>query len=579
MVDLKAVPFCLSDDDIAWVENTIAGMTLEEKIGQLFIVLANRKDEDYLRHQVEDFHVGGSRYTGGTSREIYEQNKTYQRLAKIPLLIAANCEQGGSGSCSDGTYVASEPACGACADTQTAYNMGYVSGREATAIGCNWTFAPISDILFNWRNTIVNNRAFGRDVDKVIACAKAYIEGAHQSNILCTAKHFPGDGSEERDQHLVMGCNDLSCDEWDASYGRVYRSLIESGLETIMVGHICQPAYQRHFHPGLEDRDILPATLCPELLQNLLRGQLGFNGLILTDASHMAGMTNAATRYKQVTGAISAGCDMFLFFDPSGEEQKYLREGLECGDVTPQRLDDALHRILGMKAKLGLHKKQAAGIFAADESALACVGCEEHHKLAAQAADSSITLVKDTQNLLPVDPARYKRARLYFIESAPKTARSKGDPARQLVIDELKAAGFEVDVQCNYYELARSNTDANIDELITASDNYEDFRSKYDIVFYFVNMRGYAKENNVRITYSAGHSAETPWWTKIVPTVCVSLNYTNHLYDLPMMQTYINAYSDTAEYIHAVVEKICGKSPFKGSYDENVWCGRWDTRL
>ena len=228
--------------------------------------------------------------------------------------------------------------------------MGYVSGIEAAAIGCNWNFAPVSDLFLNWRNTIVNTRCFSNDPDINIEMCKAYIRGVHNQKIACCTKHFPGDGSEERDQHLLMGCNDLSCEEWDATYGKVYQALIDDGLESIMAGQICQPAYTRKFHPEIKDEEIKPATLSPELLQNLLRGQLGFNGLIVTDASHMAGLTCSCPRSEQVPGTIAAGCDMFLFFHDPEEDLRYMMEGYKNGIITEERLSDALHRILGMNS-------------------------------------------------------------------------------------------------------------------------------------------------------------------------------------------------------------------------------------
>lgn len=163
MVNLKAKPFYLSDADIEWVENTIAGMTEDEKIGQLFTNLAYSKEPDYIKSLCQDLHIGGVRYQGGNAREVYEQNKYYQECTRIPLLIATNCEEGGNGVAKGGTLIGTHAQCGACETTQAAYDMGYVSGVEGTAVGCNWTFAPISDLLFNWRNTIINTRSFGKD--------------------------------------------------------------------------------------------------------------------------------------------------------------------------------------------------------------------------------------------------------------------------------------------------------------------------------------------------------------------------------------------------------------------------------
>lgn len=574
MVNLKANPFFLNDEQIDWVEQTIAGMTLEEKIGQLFITMNLCLDEKTIDERCTRQHVGGIRWQGGTLEQVHTQNRLYQEKSKIPVLIASNCEMGGNGAVKEGTLVATHAACGACQSTEIAREMGRVSGIEAAAFGCNWTFAPVSDVLLNWRNTIVNTRAFGNDPDRIIALCRAYMEGVGESNIACCTKHFPGDGTEERDQHLVMGCNDLSCEEWDATFGKVYRALFEAGLESVMVGHICLPAYSKKLRPELTNADILPATLAPEITTTLLRDVLGFNGLVLTDASHMAGLACAAPRSVQVPGAIAAGCDMFLFFNDADEDYQYMLDGYHNGVITEERLSDALHRILGLKAKLNLHH-----LTFPDKGGLTKVGCEAHHAVAARAADESVTLVKDTQRLLPVDVTRRKRAALYFVESAPVSSLDGPDPVKKIVFEELERAGFAVTAHTDYYEMEHEGPNVMNRWRIIETEPVEQFKRKYDVVFMFFNMKGYAQENNVRIKWSASHSSELPWFVHEVPTVGVSLNYTNHLIDLPMLKTFINAYAPTREYIRAAIEKITGVSAFKGRYNDTVWCGRWDTRL
>ena len=574
MVDLRAKPFSLSDEQIKWVEDTIADMTLDEKVGQLFINLTLRRDPAYLRELCEKYHIGGARWQGGTLEEVYEQNRFLQENSKIPLLIAANCEAGGNGAVKEGTMVATGAACAASTTVDTMRDMARVGAAEAAAIGCNWTFAPVCDVVSNWRNTIVNTRAYGNDPEQIIALSTTYMEEMRAQGVACAAKHFPGDGSEERDQHLVMGCNDLSCEEWDASYGKVYRALIDAGLESIMVGHICQPAYSRRFRPGIEDKDIKPATMSPELLQDLLRGQLGFNGLILTDASHMAGLNAAGPRSEVVPGVIAAGCDMVLFFNDPGEDIEYMKRGLENGVVTKERLDDALRRILGLKAKLRLNNAQFPS-----KNGLAKVGCASHHEAAERAAEESITLVKDTQGLLPIDPKEKKRVLLYYVESAPVSLSDGPDKGKRRFIDELTAAGFDVTAPKDYYELEMEGANPGNRFRMMGKEPMEEVRRKYDLVIVALAMNGYAQTNNVRVTYSAGHSFEIPWYEHELPTLCVSLNYTNHLIDVPMMKTYVNAYASTPEYLHALVEKLTGKSEFKGRYNELVWCGRWDTKL
>lgn len=580
MVDLKKKPFYLSDDDIRWVEDTIAGMSLEEKIGQLFIMLDRKKDKKETKRIFDQYHIGGCRYQNEPGERIYEQNQFYQENSKLPLLIACNCDNGGSGACSDGTHIATAAACGATDNEKTAWNTGFVSGREGTAVGCNWDFGPVCDLLFNWRNTIVNTRAYGKDPDLVIRNCKAYIDGVRQSDMAVCCKHFPGDGVEELDQHLVMGVNTMECDQWDETFGYVYRELIDSGIQSIMVGHIALPAYSRKLCPGIEDQEIKPATLAKELLQGLLREELGFNGLIVTDASHMAGMTCALPRSLQVPGAIAAGCDMFLFFNDIEEDFGYMMEGYKQGILTEERLGDALRRILGLKASLKLHEKQRENWLTPPREGLSVIGCEEHLKMAKEAAGKSITLVKDTQNNLPITPDTHRRVCAFVISSPPLSRGNKPDPVRELVREELKALGYEADLHDSYYDLVlREGITSEVELKSVIIGKVEEFKKKYDAVFVFINMKGYAQENNVRLSWSTGHSVEIPWYVKEVPTVFISLNYTNHLLDVPMAKTFINAYAPTREVIRQTLEKIGGKTGFEGKYDDNVFCGRWDTRL
>jgi len=574
MVNLKANPFFLDDTKIKWVEDTFSAMSLDEKIGQLFIGMNKGGNLEAADTLCGKYHVGGLRWQGGNLKQVYTQNKVFQEKSHIPLLIAANGLSGGDGAVKEGTLAATPAACGASQSGETAYLAGQVAASEAKAIGVNWTFGPVSDVLSNWRNTIVNDRAYGDDPQHIITCAKAYMKAMSEAGIACCTKHFPGDGSEERDQHLVMGCNDLSCDEWDNSYGKVYKALFAAGCEGVMVGHICLPSYTRFFHKGMKDSEILPATICPELVTDLLRGQLGFNGVVTTDASHMAGLACAAPRSYQVPHAIAAGCDMFLFFNNADEDFGYMMKGYRDGIITEERLNDALYRILGLKAKLGLDRLRFP-----EESGLSVVGCQEHHAVARICANETVTLVKDTQNLLPVDPAIRKRAILYYVETAPVSYLDGCDKSKAIVVEELERAGFEVTSHTDYYEMEAENPSPANKFRIMETPSVEEFKNRYDIVFVFVHMKGYAQENSVRVKWSASHSSELPWFVREVPTVGVSLNYTNHLIDLPMLKTYINAYAPTREYIRAAIEKITGKSEFRGKCNDLVWCGRWDTRL
>jgi beta-N-acetylhexosaminidase len=567
LVDLTAKPYYLNAEQIKWVEETIAGMTVEEKIGQLFICHNHNLDIETAKKDLRKYHYGGQRYkdSGSTAREVYEFLKAAQAESKIPLLVAANCDSGGDGCCGDGTYIASGAAIEASGSEEVAYNVGYVSGREEQALGVNWNFDPCVDILMNWRNTIVNTRCCGTDADTVIKYARQYIKGLQQSNVAVCVKHFPGDGTEERDQHLVLGVNELSPEEWDASFGKVYQTLIDDGLMSIMAGHIALPNYQYKLVPGLKYEDVLPATLAPELINGLLKTQLDFNGLVTTDASHMIGMAAAMPRRDFVPQAIAAGVDMFLFWRDADEDYGYMLDGYRRGVITEERLTDALRRILGVKAALGLHKLQREGKLTPPEEGLAVIGCAEHLAMAEDAADKCISLVKNTRDELPIRPETHRRIELHVLKLEETHGIYKAKAGiEDLIKEELERVGFEVTLA---------------DGAQRIGGKVEEFKANFDAVLEFSDVRGYAAENNYRIKWLAPMGADIPWFVSEKPTVFVSLNFTTHLTDVPMVKCYINAYKNTRTVIRAVIQKIMGESDFKGQhFNEHVWCEKWETR-
>lgn len=568
MVNLKEKPYYLSDEDVKWVEDTIAGMSDEEKVGQLFVNMVTDFSEESIKHVAETYHPGALRYHNTSADKLWDMVNTFQSYSRIPLLVASNCEAGGNGGVGGGTGVSCGAATAAARDAQVAYKAAKVGGTEAMAIGSNWNFAPIVDLLYNWRNTIVQTRSFCADVDRTIEYAKAFIKGTEECDMATTIKHFPGDGTEENDQHLMMGINDMDCDTWMETFGKVYAELIDAGVKTIMAGHIAQPAWQRKIAgKDLDDHEILPATLCPELITGLLKEKLGFNGLVVTDASHMIGMFGAMPRSQQVPQAIAAGCDMYLFFNDMAEDYDYMMAGYKNGIITEERMNDALTRILGVKASIGLHKKKAEGTLLPPKEGISVVGCEAHKAVAAECADKFITLVKDTQKMLPLDPVNKKRVRIYFLQGDGRVVAGKlikddsGDRTKAYIIQKLEEKGFIVE-----------DGDA-----VPAKGSMDAFRANTDAVLVFIDQVGFAQYNTMRVKWTM--PGQQPWYASQVPTAFISLYLPNYLIDLTMSRTYINCYQDTPQVIDQLIDKLCGESEFKGTPEENVWCGRWDTRL
>jgi beta-N-acetylhexosaminidase len=577
MVDLTAKPFYLDAAAVAWVGSTIDAMSLEEKIGQLFINLNVAFTPEYLDHILDKYHVGGMRFRGADAATVQAHIRYVQSKSKIPLLIASNPEMGGFGSIDDGTLVCTHLQAGSHPDASIACEMGRVAGIETAALGCNWAFAPIVDIHYNWRNTVVATRSFGNTPEVVIERAKAYFDGISESKTACAIKHFPGDGVDERDQHVVTTWNTLGVDDWHASYGQVYRELIDHGVQSIMAAHIGAPALSRALRPGIADGDILPASLAPELLQDLLRGELGFNGVILTDASLMVGLTSAMKRRDAVPAAIAAGCDMFLFFRNAEDDFRSMLDGYRNGVITEARLQDALERILALKASLGLHTTPREALVPGPD-ALAVVGSAAHHAVAAAIADKTVTLVKDTQHTLPLRPETHRRIRLYGITGGSDFTGTDPTGYLRVAQEELERAGFEVYPFKNAQQRIAEGEAGVTFHGVLAEEATGAYADTYDAAIVFANVSGFAQEATIRIHWSAPMAAEIPWYVTEVPTVFVSLSLPNHLIDVPMVKTMIHAHAPSREVIRAVVEKIQGNSPFQGTFNENVFCDSFDTR-
>ena len=583
-VDLKAKPYNLSDSDINWVKETIDSMSIEEKIGQLFVNMGASRTEEYLTDVLNNYHIGAVRYNPGKAEEVYDQNKILQEKSKIPLLIAANTEAGGNGACTDGTEVGVEVKIGATNDTKWAYEMGRVSGVEAAAIGCNWSFAPIVDINKNWRNPIISSRSFGSDPDLVLEMSLAYMKGIQESGIAPAAKHWPGDGIDERDQHLSFSVNSLSCEEWDQSFGKVYKGLIDAGLPSIMAGHIHMPAYERFFNPDKKDEDLLPATLSKELMTDLLRGKLGFNGVVVTDASHMLGLTGAMKRSKLLPTSIAAGCDLFLFFNDPDEDFASMMNGYKEGIITEERLQEALERILGLKASLGLHKKAKSEILPPKEEALAKIGLPENKALFKEVADQAITLVKDKQDIWPVTPEKYKRVLLVDVKGVQGGFGAMLG-GKEKVVDIMKelleAQGFEVTVwestEEKIMKLPEEERAAAIANVYAQKRPITELTDHYDLIINLANVNPGTVQ---RIVWPASKGTpDIPFYIHEVPTIFVSVQYPYHLADVPQVKTYINVYDSRKQSLEVLVEKLMGRSEFKGESPVDAFCGFIDTRI
>lgn len=561
MIDLTQKPFCLNKQQIQEVNAVLAAMTPDEKIGQLFCPIGSCVEEEDMSAFIEKYKPGALMYRPLESAKVKLIHETLQRHSGIPLLLAANLESGGNGICTDGTYFSRQMGVAATNNLNHAYNLGMIAGKEANAVGCNWCFAPIVDIDFNYLNPITNIRTYGRDCDTVISCAQHQIKALKENAVIPCIKHFPGDGVDMRDQHLVSSVNDLSMEQWDDSFGKIYSTFIDEGAETIMVGHILMPHYVKHFNPEIKDADILPASMSKEILTDLLRNKLKFNGMVVTDATAMIGYSVAVTRSTAIPLTIENGCDMILFNRDIDEDYQFMKDGLNNGLLSQKRLYEAVLRILATK--------KANGLFEETKTLhdLAVVGCEEHQQLAYDCASAAITLVKEEENVLPISPEKYKRVRVYELGDREESAFKEAASEKQIAA-LLKEKGFEVD-EYDYAHL-------DFHEIFETGVQY--LKDKYDLVIYIAKFDTASNYTVRRIEWLKLLAADGPWFVNDIPTLFISLANPYHLLDVPMVKTYINCYSANDAVMESLVKKLTGEETFTGISPVDAFCGRWDTR-
>mgnify|MGYP002713089494 CR=1 FL=1 len=568
-MDYRSNPYFLNDAQIEWVEETKKKMTLKQKVGQLFFPLGFESPETI--DLIAELQPGGLMFRPSPMEVVANTQEAWQDASEIPLLLAANLESGGNGLVVEGTSLGNNMTVAATNDPGMATKLGQVCAREASAVGGNLAFAPVVDINFNHANPIANIRSFGDDPAKVLAMGKAYVKALQGNGCGVTIKHFPGDGVDDRDQHVVASVNSLSVEEWDASFGMVYGELIKEGALGLMAGHIMLPAYSRHFRPGIKDEELLPATLAPELMNDLLREQLGFNGVIFTDATLMTGFNAVGQRKNLVPQSIAAGCDVFLFSRDWQEDFQFMLDGVENGILTEERVDEAVSRILAMKAALNLHKKKAEGTLVPRNYDV--IGNQEHQRWVAECADKSVTLAKDTQNLLPLSVAQHKkilflpftdRGSAYFGADADDTPAGK-------FVKLMQQEGFEVTI----WDF-KENPDLNF---TTISLSVAKLQEMFDLVIYFVDIQPASNKTTLRLSYNSFVGFDAPWLVKEIPTMMISTANPYHLYDAPLIKTLVNAYNSGDLQLQAVVEKLLGRSAFKGVSPVDQFAGRWDAKL
>lgn len=548
----KRVELSLSD-------TTWKSLTLRQKIGQLMLMLPDRQKELELgngslsayfeKYPVSGFFMGWKLWDG-IQRDQYldhirKTTAEYQEASKLPLIFQEDYE---SGVTLPGmTSFPNEMALGAANSPELAYQYGKTVAQESKSVGVKWVLHPVADLNINPFNPVTNTRSISDDPDKAIRLLSEQIKGLQDNGVAATIKHFPGDGVDYRDQHLLTTCNSMPYDVWKKYHGKVFKALIDGGVKTIMPGHITLPGYQKEKKNG----QYLPATLSKELLTNLLKKEMGFKGVVVSDAMVMGGFRGWYD--NPLEGEIQsflAGVDVLLW--PSYEFMDTLEVRILRKEIPIERLNDAVSRVWNFKKGLGLMDKDLKLIqpMTSEEKASA-------QAVSDQICEQAITLIRDNNNALPLDASKDKKI---LVVGVTPISRKGGDTSltrMESFSDLLRQKGFEVDFQHNILYETQGWT--------------ESVTSQYDRILFLVDRHMHAPFGPLQFW---DDEAQTVWGInamtkdKII-VISVGSPYSINEY-FERVNTCINAYSNTAVMHKALIKALTGEIKMKGVSPVNL---------
>ncbi len=380
-----------------WVERTLRSLSLEQKVAQMLVPayiprFFNRDDASFQRLStlVRDYQVGGVMFYKGPPYEVTRSVERLQAVAEIPLLVMADMEWGLAQRVRQATEFPTNMAVGATGKEAYAYEIGRITAQEARAVGVHIGFAPVMDVNNNPDNVIINTRAYGEDPQLVSKLGAAFIRGLQEHGVYATAKHFPGHGDTEVDSHLALPVIDAPRERLRRVELPPFQAAVEAGVKCVMVGHITFTDV-----PEMAGR---PASLDPYFIQTVLREQMGFDGLVLTDALEMGGITQNYWSGEAAVLAVNAGIDLLLVPPNFESTFRFLVEAARTGRIPRPRVDAAVRRILTAKADFGLPSRPAFD----PERLETVLARPEFARKAEEIAEAAVTLVRDRSGTVPL---------------------------------------------------------------------------------------------------------------------------------------------------------------------------------
>jgi len=532
-------------------------LSLREKIGQTVILSSDIEAEKkagggslkvfFEKYPVAGVFLGSWKFQQVDARfrsaSIRQRVEEYRAASRIPLFFQEDYEQGPGAALQDFTHLPILMALGATDSPALASAYGKALAAETRSLGFNWLLNPVADLNRNFLNPVVNTRSLSDDPERVVRMLSHQIQAMQDKGLISTIKHFPGDGVDFRDQHMVTSVNSLSLPEWHSSYGRVFQQLINQGVPSVMIGHISLPAYQKERIHG----HLLPASLSKEIITDLLKREMGFKGIVISDALNMGGLQsyypNALETQLQ---AFKAGTDLMLW--PSLAYVDALEQRVLSGEISMQRLDDAVSRIWTVKRRFGLlDGRNVAATPYSDEQR------KVSELTAKQVAEASITLVRDQAKLLPLQSS--KGSKLLFVVVAPASMAQERLKTFAPTVAALQSRGFQVDLRAN----------------LSFYENETAAFEGYDRIVFAFDRHTHAPMGTMNLYET---EALTVWSANALPrSKVISISYGDpyvHEVALPLAEVAINAYSNCAASQQALVRALTGEIPFNGKSPVNL---------
>jgi beta-N-acetylhexosaminidase len=567
--DVKPYSAKPTKDALKWADKELRRMSLDEKIGQLICVAVNatflNQDSDAfkaLRHQIEDNHVGGIILFRGPVYESVVLVNRMQNLARYPLLISADLEAGSGMRFDDTVNLPWNMAVGATGNPDYARRQGVVTAREARALGVQQIYAPVADVNNNAANPVINVRSYGEDPEAVGRFVAAFVEGAQSNGVIATAKHFPGHGDTATDSHRGLPEIDVSRERLNAIELVPFRAAVKSGVGSVMTGHIGMPQIDRTVVTPLP-RDIklkpidtdeggevvvekgtMPTTLSP-VMNGILRHDLGFDGLIVTDAMSMSGLTLYFTQEEASVRALEAGADLLL--KPADPDAAFrgVREAVMKGRLKEQRIDESARRVLAAKYDLGLVTQKITPLDAIDRN----VAGKESLELAREIAEHAITLVRNDANLIPLNSLK-PEARIFNL------AITNGDDRLWIanaIVGAIARSGHKVETLV----LDDRSSDAEVQNALERANHA-------DLVI--ASLYGRVRTGQARSVGlpEPGAKALSALITGRVPLVGISFGNPYLLQSFPELRTYVVAYGDMPSLQQAAARAVLGEIDITG---------------